>query len=169
MPVRRVPASSDPSSWQVLLVQSRWTPDVWLFPKGSVEEDESGKEAAVRETCEEGGVVGDLGPKLGMWLTHRGSKQKLKMWLLYVTTEYGSDSSQWKERKKRRRAWHSFEDARAIFSGIPEENQRPELLEILTAAESLILTPAAPSSRSKSSNPPSSTPGGPSSSAPNES
>lgn len=108
---------------------------MWLFPKGGVEDGETGKEAAVRETLEEGGVAGSLGPKLGVWTQDSASKQKQKMWILYVHTEYGPDAKMWKERKKRLRAWHSFEEARAIMAGIPEEDRRPELLEMLAAAK----------------------------------
>jgi len=122
----------------VLLVQSRWTPEVWLFPKGGIEDNESAKQAATRETCEEGGVIGDLGPKLGSWTFQRGSKQKQKMWILFVTTEYASDSKLWKERKKRLRAWHTFDEARAVLTSIPEETQRPELLDMLASAEKVV-------------------------------
>lgn len=134
VPVRRRgnPSSSE---WEVLLVQSRWTPAVWLFPKGGVEHNESAKAAAVRETCEEGGVIGELGPKLGVWTFDRGSKQKQKMWLLFVSTEYGSDSKLWKERKKRLRAWFSFDDARRKLTEIPKDIQRPELTEMLEKAD----------------------------------
>lgn len=111
---------------------------MWLFPKGSVESDETAKQAAARETCEEGGVIGDLGPKLGAWSSDRGVKQKQKMWMLFVTTEYGPESKMWKERKKRLRAWHTFDDARRVLTAIPEEFRRPELLEMLVAAENVV-------------------------------
>ena len=140
MPVRR--RATNPPSWQVLLVQSRWTPAIWLFPKGGVEKDESPKAAAVRETVEEGGVVGDLGPKLGVWAFDRGSKVKQKMWLLHVHTQHPDDSKLWKERKKRRRMWHSLDSARHLLTDLPDDLRRPELLEMLDAAEAK-LDPAA--------------------------
>lgn len=124
--------------WEVLLVQSRWTRDVWLFPKGGVEPGESARAAAVRETEEEGGVVGDLGPKLGSWVFNPSAKHRQKMWLLFVTTEYASDSKLWKERKKRLRAWHSFESAKALITDLPEELRRPQLLQMLQAAEDVV-------------------------------
>lgn len=136
VPVRRI-GDQDSTKWQVLLVQSRLTPEVWLFPKGTIEDDENGKNAAIRETCEEGGVIGDLGPKLGTWVCQRSRKQKQKMWLLFVTTEYSNDSKLWKERKKRLRAWHSFEEARKVLTDIPEDTQRPELMDMLNAAENV--------------------------------
>lgn len=137
MPVRRRAGSSS-NDWEVLLVQSRWTPEVWLFPKGGVENEESAKAAAVRETTEEAGVIGDLGPKLGTWTFERSPKAKHKMWLLFVTTEYPAESKLWKERKKRLRAWHSFEGAKTVLTEIPEDTQRPELLQILDAAEQML-------------------------------
>lgn len=111
---------------------------MWLFPKGGIEDDESAKQAATRETCEEGGVIGNLGPKLGSWKFMRSSKQSQKMWILFVTTEYESDSKQWKERKKRLRAWHTFAEARQVLTCIPEETQRPELLDMLASAEQVV-------------------------------
>lgn len=135
VPVRR---NAQSSQWQVLLVQSRWTPQVWLFPKGTVESNETAKQAAVRETREEGGVIGELGPKLGSWNINRGSKQKQKMWLLYVTTQFSADNKQWKERKKRARAWHSLEDAKCILTSLPPDQQRTELMEMLLKTEALL-------------------------------
>lgn len=145
VPVRRRTGASSSSSatssldaWEVLLVQSLWKPEIWLFPKGGVESNESAKQAAVRETEEEGGVVGELGPKLGAWTYQRSVKQKIKVWLLYVTNEHGPDSKQWKERKTRRREWHSFSSARARIMDVPMESRRPELLEMLEKAEEIL-------------------------------
>ncbi|KAE8663948.1 Nudix hydrolase 17 [Hibiscus syriacus] len=65
-----------------------------LFPKGGWEHDESMEEAAVRETLEEAGVVGNIERKLGKWsyeskrrsTLHEGHmfpmlvKQELDLW-----------------------------------------------------------------------------------------
>ena len=56
------------------------------------------------------------------------------MWLLFVDVEYGPDAKEWKERKKRRRAWHSLDDARAVITNIPDADRRPELAEMRYAA-----------------------------------
>ena len=45
---------------QVLLVTARRNPRNWIFPKGHIEKGETPEEAALRETREEAGVVGDL-------------------------------------------------------------------------------------------------------------
>lgn len=60
------------------------------------------------------------------------------MWLLFVTTEYGQDCKLWKERKKRLRAWHTFAEAKKRLTEIPEDLQRPELLEMLQKADKVI-------------------------------
>ncbi|KAI0564451.1 diphosphoinositol polyphosphate phosphohydrolase-like protein [Gracilaria domingensis] len=121
-----------------MLVQSRWTPEIWLFPKGTVESYETQKQAAARETREEAGVAGDLGPKLGVWSIKRGTKVKQKMWVLFVTTEYSSDNKQWKERKKRARGWYSFDEAKQIITALPASLLRPELLEMLMKTQSTL-------------------------------
>jgi 8-oxo-dGTP pyrophosphatase MutT (NUDIX family) len=51
---------------EVLLVYSKRSPRVRIFPKGHVEPDETAQEAAVRELCEEAGVTGELIRELGM-------------------------------------------------------------------------------------------------------
>ncbi|CAN8067699.1 unnamed protein product [Agarophyton chilense] len=136
VPVRRKPQTNE---WEIMLVQSRWTPEIWLFPKGTVESNETQKQAAVRETREEAGVIGDLGPKLGVWRIKRdSSKVKQKMWILFVTTEFSSDNKQWKERKKRGRGWYSFDEAKQILTVVPASLQRPELMEMFSKTESIL-------------------------------
>jgi 8-oxo-dGTP pyrophosphatase MutT (NUDIX family) len=134
VPVRR----DEHGDWQVLLVQSRWTPAVWLFPKGTVESGELAKEAAVRETREEAGVAGILGPKLGSWYS-KGTDQKLKIWLLFVSEQYPASDKRWKERKKRLREWHTFDSAHRKMTIVPEDVARPELADVLETAR-LVLT-----------------------------
>jgi hypothetical protein len=38
--------------WKVLMVQSRFKPEIWLFPKGGIEKKEKNWDAACRETVE---------------------------------------------------------------------------------------------------------------------
>lgn len=99
-----------------------------------MEADEAVREAATRETCEEGGVVGQLGPKLGCWTLMRRTRQTQCMWLLFVHTEHSADCALWAERKQRLRGWYSFDDARALFNDIDVQLRRPELVEMLEAA-----------------------------------
>lgn len=115
-------------------MQSRWTPEVWLFPKGTVEPNESPKQAAVRETCEEAGVIGICGPKLGVWRTTKGEDQKIKLWLLFVTQQYSATDKHWKERAKRSREWHSFPSAHHKMASLDPSLARPELADVLETA-----------------------------------
>jgi 8-oxo-dGTP pyrophosphatase MutT (NUDIX family) len=136
IPVRRAASGA----WEVMVVQSRWTPAIWLFPKGGVEAGENGKEAAVRETREEAGVAGLLGPKLGCWRFTKAADQKHKMWLLFVDEVYGDGDRRWKERKKRRREWLLVEQCRRrIGDGlVDQELRRPELMEMLDRAVAVL-------------------------------
>ena len=41
-----------------LLVKARHDPNVWIFPKGHIEDGETAEQAALREAQEEAGVIG---------------------------------------------------------------------------------------------------------------
>ena len=58
----------------VLLVRSKKDPTIFVFPKGHIEDDETPGETAVRETWEEAGVVGKLGPRVGAPLEFASGK-----------------------------------------------------------------------------------------------
>lgn len=139
MPVRRARTLSG-TIWEILLVQSRWTAGVWLFPKGSVERGETGKEAAIRETREEAGVTGTLGEKLGVWeiMNGNGGSHKMKMWILDVEEEFGGDDKRWKERKKRGRQWVRLEDAGGVIESSVEGRKRVEIKEILEKVKTVL-------------------------------
>ncbi|OSX78850.1 hypothetical protein BU14_0096s0003 [Porphyra umbilicalis] len=135
-----VPVQMGPDGWQVLLVSTRKHGDVWVFPKGGVKKSEKPKIAALRETREEGGVTGTLGPKLGTFEFKHGPQ---KMWLLYVDTVLADDDPAWAERANRPRRWVSLADAPSLLSPTPKQQaaagargrrQRPELLAVLDAA-----------------------------------
>lgn len=134
-PVRR--RASD-NAWEVLLVQSRWVPKVWLYPKGGVEDGETAKEAAVRETREEAGVVGRVGTKLGKFKSVANG-QTLRIWILYVDEVLDDTDKRWKERKKRARTWVTFSEARTLMTKLdPPDLIRPELLDILQHAQAIL-------------------------------
>lgn len=137
VPVRRGVGGA----WEVLLVQSRWTEGSWSFPKGGVEEGETGVSAAVRETVEEGGVMGVVAAKLGLWTLHRGVRARLRMWLLVVDKELPADDSRWAERSHRVRAWFSFPAAHDRLAH-DHHGPRPELLQVLDAATAALDNPA---------------------------
>ncbi|EME32766.1 diphosphoinositol polyphosphate phosphohydrolase-like protein [Galdieria sulphuraria] len=134
VPVRK----GENGEWQVLLVQSRFKPDIWLFPKGGIEKREKNWDAALRETVEEAGVCGRILCKLGKW---KGSnEQKLIMYLLLVEQELPKSDSRWKERNERPRTWLSFDQAEKTILQVDTSIRRPELLEMLLLAKARILT-----------------------------
>jgi len=49
----------------VLLVRAKRDPTLWIFPKGHIEHGENAADAALRETREEAGIVGDLVKPIG--------------------------------------------------------------------------------------------------------
>mmetsp|Transcript_17831 Transcript_17831/g.30315 ORF Transcript_17831/g.30315 Transcript_17831/m.30315 type:complete len:339 (-) Transcript_17831:1004-2020(-) len=64
---------------RILLVSASRKPE-WILPKGGWEEDETIELSAVRETHEEAGVVGELGPRLTeiTYETRKSKKRKLE-------------------------------------------------------------------------------------------
>ncbi|KAJ1919817.1 hypothetical protein H4219_001726 [Mycoemilia scoparia] len=97
---------------QVLLITSRKHPDQWVLPKGGWDEGETQEEAAVRETWEEAGIVGESLGYLGVWdhdkITKRGKpKGKLAFYLFKV--ESLKDS--WPEKDSRIRKYFPMDEA----------------------------------------------------------
>eukprot|EP00934_Nitzschia_sp_Nitz4_P001060 Nitzschia sp. Nitz4//scaffold170_size48074//22272//23366//NITZ4_007105-RA/size48074-processed-gene-0.20-mRNA-1//-1//CDS//3329538640//1060//frame0 len=64
---------------KVLFISSSRKPE-WILPKGGWEQDEAMEESAIRETFEEGGVLGILGPRLGEieYETRKAKKRRLE-------------------------------------------------------------------------------------------
>lgn len=64
-----------------ILLCSSSRKDAWILPKGGWENDETLELSALRETFEESGVLGTLGPKLNQieYETRKGKKRRLKM------------------------------------------------------------------------------------------
>lgn len=93
---------------ELLLVTSRDT-GRWIVPKGWIEDGEDGAEAALRETWEEAGVIGELQPG-GPVGHYRYIKQRprrgdalcdVDVYLLMLREE----QDQWPEKDQRRRKW----------------------------------------------------------------
>eukprot|EP00871_Galdieria_phlegrea_P003420 jgi/Galph1/4079/GphlegSOOS_G2735.1 len=146
-----VPVRKDAGGqWQVLLVQSRYKPEIWLFPKGGIEKREKNWEAAVRETKEEAGVCGKVLCKLGKWKGSNG--QKMIMFLLRVEQEFSDFDEKWKERQQRARKWLSFDEAENTILQVEAELRRPELLEMLLLSKARLLTLADDSKETYTSN-----------------
>ena len=93
---------------ELLLVTSRDT-GRWILPKGWIEEGEDGAQAALRETWEEAGLIGEVVPG-GPVGHYRYVKQRTRrgdalcdvdVYLLRLVEE----QEQWPEKDQRRRKW----------------------------------------------------------------
>lgn len=137
-----VPVRMEADGWKVLLVSTRRSAETWVFPKGAIGRNERPKEAAIRETREEAGVTGTVGPKLGPFEIKAGH-QVQKMWLLFVDNILGDDDPTWEERGIRERRWCAIEDAPKLLNpDNPKGRCRPELLAMLEAATAAIGGPS---------------------------
>ena len=106
---------------ELLLVTSRDT-GRWIVPKGWIEAGEDGEEAALRETWEEAGLIGEVLPG-GPVGHYRYIKQRprrgdaicdVDVYLLKLLEEH----DQWPERDERRRKWFPV----AIAIGLIDED-----------------------------------------------
>ena len=95
----------------VLLVRSKKDPTVWVFPKGHIDDNESERETAIRETWEEGGVSGILGPAVGAPLEFDSGNEPISVqyFLMRATSELPSPEG----RDKR---WLSVNEALATLA-----------------------------------------------------
>lgn len=83
------------------------------FPKGGWESDESMEQAALRESVEEAGVVGNIQSNLGKWCyksKHRDAIHEGYMFPLLVNKELEN----WPEMNIRQRRWMSVEEAKQV-------------------------------------------------------
>lgn len=83
-----VPWRRSPDGGIEVLIEHRPRFDDWSVPKGKLEDGESFDDAAVRETLEEVGASGELGPELcaTAYMVAQGPKL-VRYWLLEVTDE----------------------------------------------------------------------------------
>ncbi|KAK4362072.1 hypothetical protein RND71_017313 [Anisodus tanguticus] len=99
---------------EFLLISSQKSPR-WMFPKGGWETDEALEDAALRETFEESGVIGDVEVQefLGTWSfksKSQGTFHEGHMFPLLVTEELDD----WPEKTVRERLWLKFSEAREV-------------------------------------------------------
>lgn len=78
---------------KILLISSS-RKEEWILPKGGWESDESLKVSALRETYEEGGILGTLGPMLTVveYETRKAKKRRLEMECLRKKYGHSSES-----------------------------------------------------------------------------
>ena len=94
-----VPLRVSPSGrMSVMLISSRKHPEFWSFPAGGIEHGERDEQAALRETREEAGVVGQLGRRV---CKVSDPKSHTRMFALYVDAELET----WDEASMRKRRW----------------------------------------------------------------
>nr|XP_016500158.1 PREDICTED: nudix hydrolase 18, mitochondrial-like isoform X2 [Nicotiana tabacum] len=99
---------------EFLLISSQKSPR-WMFPKGGWETDEALEDAALRETFEESGVIGEVEVHefLGTWnfkSKSQGTFHEGHMFPLLVTDELDD----WPEKTVRKRLWLKFSEAREV-------------------------------------------------------
>ncbi|KAF7129854.1 hypothetical protein RHSIM_Rhsim10G0178200 [Rhododendron simsii] len=117
----RVTALGEEKKLEVLVISSQKKGKGMLFPKGGWESDESKREAALRETEEEAGVVGNLEvgfhlyivlpPVLGKW--HFKSKNQDTYYEGYMFPLRVEEQLEfWPEKDFRQRIWMSVTEAK---------------------------------------------------------
>src|SRR4029434_9119376 len=81
----------------------------WVVPKGSLDEGERSRDAAIRETEEEAGLIGRLKRRpLGRYRFRRDNeKYEVEVYLMHVTIVLDS----WLEARLRRRRWIKVDKA----------------------------------------------------------
>jgi 8-oxo-dGTP pyrophosphatase MutT (NUDIX family) len=84
----------------------------WVVPKGSLDEGEQSRDAAIRETAEEAGLIGDLERKpLGRYrFTRSNERYVVEVYLMRVTMVL----DYWLEARVRRRRWIAVDKAAAL-------------------------------------------------------
>lgn len=102
--------SSGVGDIEFLLISSQKSPK-WMFPKGGWELDESMEEAAIRETMEEAGVLGEVGVQLGMWRFKSRSQDCFHEGFMFAF-EVKEELDVWPEKDIRQRVWLPANEAR---------------------------------------------------------
>jgi len=95
---------------RVLLVKARRNPQLWIFPKGHIEDGESPDETALRETREEAGVAADLVGRIGA-LEFESGKDVIHV--EYFLVRWAADVPADEERERR---WCSVENAADLIA-----------------------------------------------------
>jgi len=95
-----------------LLVQPKDT-DRWQFPKGCIEPGEKASEAALRETEEEAGVIGEIIEKIegvSWWFVENG--EKIFKTTTYFLMKLKENTGQIDKKEIERAVWFPFEEAK---------------------------------------------------------
>src|SRR5258708_5825617 len=93
-----------------LLTTATDDPDQWLFPKGHIEDKESGEEAAVRETREETGVEAEVITDVGVSeFPHEGQTISVAYFLLRYLRQGARE-------ERRNVRWCTYGEAQELLS-----------------------------------------------------
>lgn len=116
----------------VLMITSR-THERWIFPKGSLEGDETSGEAACREAFEEAGIKGAVLSEFSHDVQTVKNKADGPQDLIvtYLPLQFEEQFDEWPEKKRRDRHWVTIEEARRIAGG-------PDILRALEGFSKLI-------------------------------
>ena len=84
----------------------------WILPKGSLDEGEQWRDAAIRETEEEAGLLGELAPRrLGRYeFTRSKERYVVEVFLMRVTVVLDD----WLEANERKRRWIAIDKAATL-------------------------------------------------------
>jgi len=110
----------------VLLVRAKRDPTLWIFPKGHIERGESAADAALRETREEAGIVGDLVRPVGDPVHFNNGRYEVSVQYFLVRPVKEFDETDGRAKK-----WFRFDDA--VEAVLYDEDK--ELLRLVAAGE----------------------------------
>ncbi|KAG9137571.1 hypothetical protein Leryth_019762 [Lithospermum erythrorhizon] len=97
---------------EVLLISAQRKGKGMLFPKGGWETDETKENAALRETIEEAGVIGDVEELLGKWSFKNKDNVGHDCYMFPLLVKQQLDT--WPEKNTRKRLWVSVAEARKV-------------------------------------------------------
>ncbi len=115
--------------WSALIVRAKKNPAHWIFPKGHIERGETPADAALRETREEAGVVGDLHGPVGEPLEFDNGREPVRVhyFLIFARDDTGENDG----REKR---WLPIDDALRALSFESSRELLREAVDIASAA-----------------------------------
>lgn len=106
-----LPFRGTPGATEIMLLTSRGT-GRWVLPKGWAEKGLTGPELAAKEALEEGGIVGQIGPRaIGKYSYDKdGVHLRVQVYPLRVETLLDD----WRERDQRTREWFTLARAAVL-------------------------------------------------------
>lgn len=115
------------SDGSILFVSSRAKPQ-WILPKGGWESDESMEQSALRETFEEAGVLGEVGPVLSEveYEAGKAKKRRLDKEALQQKRKLDAKASNLPEDEQQAK------DTKSVCSVHKEKDSFPSDIEVMT-------------------------------------